>query len=442
MPLPFTLTKNNLDFSRPKGRNLLKRTEDFHAWVSARRSEHLWPFTTTTLQTAPTPRTKLLTDDGQEREAINFASQDYLSLSSHPRVKTAMKDALDQFGAHSAGSPVLQGNTTPSKALEAALADTLQLEHVVLFPTGWAAGFGSVAGLVRAGDVIVTDQLAHACLQTGAAAATSNIIRHKHLQVEQIPEILAKVRGEGHEGGILVITEGLFSMDSDVPQLAGLQEVCHEYDATLLVDVAHDFGAMGPQGGGALALQGLVGKIDLVMGSFSKTFASNGGFLATRSAAVRDYLRMFGNPHTFSNALSPVQAAVVLECLRIVRSTEGDQRRARMLTVSRRLRDELSARGVQCIGEPSAIVPAFIGTEALARLAIRRLRDRNVFANMVEFPGVAVSKARFRLQVMSDHEVSDAVAAADAVAGSINDAKSDLAAITGTVIETESPRCE
>jgi 7-keto-8-aminopelargonate synthetase-like enzyme len=270
------------------------------------------------------------------------------------------------------------------------------------------------------------DQLAHACLQAGVAAATPNILRHKHLQVNEVPALLKEVRGKGHEAGIMVITEGLFSMDSDIPQIGALQDACKEYEAVLVVDVAHDFGSLGPNGTGALGLQGLIGKVDLVMGSFSKTFSSNGGFVATHSAAVRDFLRIFSSPHTFSNALSPIQSAIILECLRIVRSEEGEQRRQKMLSISRLLRDELAKEGITCIGEPSPIVPAIIGREPLARLAARRLRSHSIFANLVEFPAVGVNKARFRLQVMADHEPHQAVAAAKAVSASISEATRDL----------------
>ena len=143
----------------------------------------------------------------------------------------------------------------------------------------------------------------------------------------------------------MVITEGLFSMESDAPDLAAFQEACREYGATLLVDVAHDLGAMGPGGGGVMAVQGLVGKVDLVMGSFAKTFASNGGFLASHSPAVKQFAKYYGNPHMFSNALSPVQAAVVSEAIRIVRSPEGDELRARLLALRERLARWLRGAG-------------------------------------------------------------------------------------------------
>ena len=146
----------------------------------------------------------------------------------------------------------------------------------------------------------------------------------------------------------MVITEGLFSVDSESPDLSAFQAACSEFGATLLVDVAHDLGALGPGGGGVLAAQGLLGKVDLVMGSFAKTFASNGGFLASRSPAVKQFAKYYGNPHMFSNALSPVQAAVVSQAIRIVRAPEGDELRTRLFACANALRDGFAAQGITC----------------------------------------------------------------------------------------------
>jgi Aminotransferase class I and II len=167
------------------------------------------------------------------------------------------------------------------------------------------------------------------------------------------------------------------------------------------VDVAHDLGAMGPGGGGALGTQGLLGKVDLVMGSFSKTFASNGGFLAARSPAAKQFAKYFGNPHMFSNALSPVQAGVVSEAIRIVRSPEGDVLRERLLASVNALRDGFASHGVTCYGSPSAIVPVPFRNDRLARLASRRIAESGVFINLVEYPAVPIGEARLRMQVMA-----------------------------------------
>jgi glycine C-acetyltransferase len=214
---------------------------------------------------------------------------------------------------------------------------------------------------------------------------------------------LKRIRGRDRENAILVVTEGLFSMDSDTPDIAAMQELCREYEATLLVDVAHDFGNIGEDGRGHIGLQQMIGKVDLVMGSFSKTFASNGGFVACNSPAVKEYLRYFGSAGTFSNALSPIQSAIVLKAFEIVRSDEGRSLRADLMRNILYLRDQLQAAGLEIVGDPSAIVSVKVGDEGLARLVSQRLPRLGVIANLVEFPAVAKGSARFRLQVMSKH---------------------------------------
>jgi glycine C-acetyltransferase len=150
-------------------------------------------------------------------------------------------------------------------------------------------------------------------VQEGASAATRNNYLFRHLDVEHCRDWLRTIRAKDTQNGILVVTEGLFSMNSDTPDLRAMQELCREYEATLVVDVAHDLGCLGEGGRGHIGLQRMLGEVDIVMGSFSKTFASNGGFVACRSRAVKEYLRFYSPPATFSNALSPVQAAVVLK---------------------------------------------------------------------------------------------------------------------------------
>ena len=343
---------------------------------------------------------------------VNFASQDYLSLASHPAIKTTAVEIIERCGVHSAGSPALVGNTSYSVALERKIADFLAMEHVVLYPTGWAAGFGVVKGLVRSADHVVMDMLAHSCLQEGAHAATQNIHLFRHLDNEYCRNILEKIRAKDTENGILVITEGLFSMDSDTPNLSVLQALCHEFNATLVVDVAHDLGCLGENGRGHVGLQNLLGKIDLVMGSFSKTFASNGGFVACKSKAVQEYLRFFSAPATFSNALSPAQAGTILKAFEIVDSEDGQALRHKMLTNVVSLRSALRLAGLDFYGDPSAIVCVKMGSEGLARLVARRLIDLGLVANLVEFPAVPKGAARIRMQVMANHSeqnIADAV---------------------------------
>jgi glycine C-acetyltransferase len=220
------------------------------------------------------------------------------------------------------------------------------------------------------------------------------------------------VRARDAEAGILVVTESLFSMDSDTPNLAALQQLCREFEATPLVDVAHDLGAIGEGGRGFIGAQGMMGKIDIVMGSFSKTFASNGGFVSCNSPAVKQYLKFYGCSATFSNAMSPTQAAVVAKAFAIIQSDKGRYLRWKLMKRVNDMRKAFAAAGLELIGNPSAIVPVMVGDEALARLVSRQLPEFGVVANLVEYPAVAKGNARFRFQVMSGHtaeNINDAV---------------------------------
>jgi len=419
--------KGNLaDYAAPHGPDLLARTAAFSEWIDARREAGLWPYVRS-LEAVPSPETVTLDESGRRLLGTNFASQDYLGLGTHPAIHEAAVRALRDLGPHSAGSAILQGNTRLSRALEGSISDLLEVEHVLLFPTGWGAGYGSIVGLVRPYDYVVLDKLAHACLQQGAYAATRRVLRHEHLDIDEVRTHLETVRRDDPEAGVLVVTEGLFSLDADVPDIERLQETCREFDATLLVDVAHDLGALGPGGRGLLGAQGMLGKVDLVMGSFSKTFASNGGFLASSSRSVTDTVRAYGSTATFSNALSPMQAAIVTQAIEIVRSDEGDELRARLLRVAEAIREGFSTAGIECLGIPSAIVIVPIGDEAVARVATRNLVERKVLVNVFEFPAVSIGSARFRLQIMATHDEGQVREAAPVVAEAIAAARQTLA---------------
>jgi glycine C-acetyltransferase/8-amino-7-oxononanoate synthase len=397
------LEGNAARFAQPAGPDLVRRTGALAAWCAERAAHGLWQFARV-LDGAPWPVAEVREEGGVGRSGINFASQDYLSLATHPAVREAALRALHDAGPHSAGSAVLLGNTRYSLALEQALACLLRVEHVTLFPTGWGAAFGAITALVHGHDHVVIDQLAHASLRQGAQAATRNLAIHRHLDCDHVRELLASIRARDAANAILVVTEGLFSMDSDRPDLPLLQHLCREYGATLLVDVAHDLGALGPDGAGCIGEQGMLGKIDIVMGAFSKTFAANGGFVACAALGVKRQLQLFAGPHLFSNALSPLQAAIVLECLRIVGSSEGAGLRARLLRNVEQLRGLLDDAGLRCLGTPSAIVPVLIGAEPTARLAGSLLARQGVFVNQVEYPGVPFGRARLRLQLMAGHD--------------------------------------
>ena len=411
------LAGSTRDFLTRPGPDLTRKAAEFTAWIDARVAHGTFPFSKRLVR-APGPESALRYLDGTVRTGLNFSSQDYLGLAAHSQITRAACDAIARYGVHSAGSTALAGAMDFADELEATIAEHLRTPYVTLYPTGWAAGYGVSRGLVRASDHVVIDALAHNCLQEGAAASTKNLHLFRHLDVEHAREKLAAIRAKDAHNGILLITESLFSMDADTPDLAAFQAVCREFGALLVVDVAHDLGCLGPRGTGHLGLQGMLGQVDIVMGSFSKTFASNGGFVASHRREIREYFRYLSPSNTFSNALSPAQIATILAAFKIVRSSEGDERRAKLLGAINALRDGLEARGSQALGAPSPIVPVLIGRDDIARTATKIAGDAGVLVNLVEYPAVSRNTARFRMQVMSAHQPS----ACELAAGRITDA--------------------
>jgi len=432
------LTGSMRDFREPRGANLTARVEDFYRWQNLRRSRGLWPYSKST-EEAPLAVCGAKDDSGASFRGLNFASQDYLGLSSDAEIKEVAKAVIDEYGVHSAGSSALAGNTKYSLKLEETISRFLGMEHTVLYPTGWAAGYGVIKALVGASDHVVMDGLSHACLQEGAHSATGNVHLHGHLNLQSARRHLQKIRAGDTGNGILVVTESLFSMDSDTPDLAALQDLCREFDATLLVDAAHDLGAIGEGGRGFIGQQNMQGKIDIVMGSFSKTFASNGGFVSCNSPAVRQYLKFYGCSATFSNALSPVQAATVTKAFEIVQSDRGRDLRWLLMKRIMQLRKALAAAGLELIGNPSAIVPVVVGAEGLARMVSRRLPQLGVVANLVEYPAVAKGNARFRFQVMPNHSAQNISDLAERFRIAVDAAQSEYARVQDRAVPEARP---
>lgn len=393
------------DFYDAGAPNLLDRWQPLTDWANARLEQSL-DATSKVTTSRIAPETQAYDRAGRPISGLNFASQDYLNLSSHPEVLAAAIRAAQDWGVHSAGSAALMGLGVPVVELERRLAGWLGTADATVFSTGWGAGYGSIRTLMRAGGHILIDVLAHACLQEAANCSGAAVHRFPHCSTDGVERRLRRIRADHPDGGILVVTEGVFSMDSDTPDIAALQSLCRDFGATLFVDVAHDLGAMGPTGRGVLEIQGMIGKVDIVMGSFSKTFASNGGFVASSHPALKLALRYACGPQTFTNALSPVQAMIVQKCLDLVQAEEGRELRAAMMRNAEHLRDGLQAEGFAVMGQPSAIVPVLLGDLGKARMMTRDMIAQGCLVNLVEFPAVAKNACRWRLQVMAQHSRS------------------------------------
>lgn len=396
------LEGTSIDYLETDGPDLLARWDRHQAFWDGRLAAGL-DSTGRILMERAGPECKVFTRGQEQLSGVNFASQDYLSLSSHPVIQHAAVEAISRWGLSSASPTSTQGSSLPSLALEERIADVLCCRDAMVFPSGWAAAYGAIHALVRKSDHILIDCLSHPSLRESAASATPNLHYIPNRSHEVVGETVAKIRASNSRAGILVVTETLFPTNSTVPDLRTLRTVCLEGGATLVVSVAQDFGAVGNGGLGFLGEQAMIGQVDIVLGSFSKTFASNGGFVAFKSPALKQALRLFAGPLAHSSALSPVQASIALAALDLVLSAEGAHRRRRLMTNVMRLREGLAARAFNVMGQPSATVSVSLGGIAEALLTTRAALNRGALVNLVEHPEVSRNDSRWLLHVAADH---------------------------------------
>jgi len=424
------LSKNMGRFFPVKG-NFADRNAKLLDWIHKRINAGVWPYV---LYTKGLPHTNVRVEhpSGKIIEGVNFTSVDYLGLSNNYKLKDAAVKAIHDFGIHSVSSGPLMGNSEMSHQLQNIIKSFLNYEHVFLCPTGWAAGFAAITGLVRKDDIVVMDELAHQCLQQGAYASTNKVFKYNHLDNSHAEQILKDLRSKNTESGIMLITEGLFSMDGDSPDLHELYDICKENNVLLLLDVAHDLGATGPQGKGCIGKNNLLGKVDIVVGSFSKTFGTNGGFIASKSPNIHWTIRCFGGSYTYSTALSPLQLAIAIEAFQIIKSEEGDKLRKNLSNIIHYTRKKCEDKSLTLLGSPSPIVPVYIGKESLARIAGALSFEKGLVATCLEFPVVQTGMARYRLSMSPDHTQDQVDYAVNVIYESLKEGEEILNVCQGT----------
>ena len=401
-PNDAALSGQTVDYVETDGADLMGRWSDFQRYWDNRLAADVDPFARV-MTSRVGPEASVMTRANERLRGVNFASHDYLSLASHSDVCAAAIEAIGRWGLHSGGSVSLQGGSVPLMALEQHLAETWKCREATVFPTGWSACYGVIKALVRDADHVLLDGRVNGGLREGAFNATSNVHVLSDFAPEAIEDLLVRIRRRSGQAGILVVTEALSQVDSTVPDLRMLQEVCHSFEATLLVDVSHDFGAIGPGGTGFLGQQGMLRQVDLVVGSLSETFASNGGFVASSAIGIKQAMRTILGPMMFTSALTPVQASVIDAALSVARSPEGAKRRRILMRNAKRLREGLAACAFRVWGEPSPIVPVWAGPTDRARLITGAVLRAGALVNLTEYPVVPIGASRWRLQVMSAH---------------------------------------
>jgi 8-amino-7-oxononanoate synthase len=334
------------------------------------------------------------------RDVIMAGSNNYLGLTADPRVREAAHKAIDQYGTGCSGSRYLTGTITLHNELEQRLAAYLGTEDVLLFSTGYQTALGVIAGLVGKGDYVISDKENHACIISGCLLAKggfAEFARYKHNDMEDLERVLQRIP---EQAGKLIVTDGVFSVSGEIVHLPEMLQVAKKYGARVMVDDAHATGVVGVGGRGTASYYNLVKETDLTMGTFSKTFASLGGFVAG-SERVMNYLKHHSPALIFSASPTPASVAAALKALEIVE--QEPERITQLIDNADYMRKGFSSMGFTVIDSETGIVPVVLGDVDKTLLFWRALYDRGVFVNAFVPPGVPPNLSMLRTSYMSTH---------------------------------------
>jgi 8-amino-7-oxononanoate synthase len=343
------------------------------------------------------------------RETIMLGSNNYLGLTGDERVKQAARDALETYGTGVTGSRLLNGTTPLHVELERELAEWMGEDDAIVYTTGYQSNLGAIGTLLEPGDTVICDSGDHASILDGCRLSGAKLRPFRHNRMDKLERMLGRAAEDG--GGVMVVVDGVFSMEGDVCDLPRIVELCRAHGARLMVDEAHGAGVLGARGAGASELFGLEGEVDLRMGTFSKSLASCGGFI-TGSAEVVEYLRIASRSFIFSASAVPAAVGAALEALRVIRA-EGPQLFEALLGNAEYLREGLRDLGLEVI-EPGTlpdgavattpVVPVVVGDDWQAVLLWKALFDAGVYTNVAIHPAVPPGGALLRTSLMATHE--------------------------------------
>jgi 8-amino-7-oxononanoate synthase len=343
------------------------------------------------------------------RERVMLGSNNYLGLTRDARVKRAAAEALERYGTALTGSRLLNGTIPLHTELEREIAEWMGTGDALVFTTGYQANVGCLGTLLEPGDTVICDTGDHASILDGVAMSRARVRPFRHGRLDKLETMLERAASDG--GGVLVVVDGVFSMEGDVCDVARVASLCRAHGARLMVDEAHGVGVLGRRGAGASEAFGVEDEIDLRMGTFSKSIASCGGFIAG-PAEVIEYLRVQARAFLFTAAAVPAAVGAALEAVRICRSEEGRELFERLLDNARYLHRGLSELGYRVV-EPTRgpdgeaivtpIVPVVVGDDWRAVALWKALYDEGVYTNVALYPAVPRGGALLRTSVMATH---------------------------------------
>lgn len=334
------------------------------------------------------------------RNCIMAGSNNYLGLVNHPKVKEAAANAALKFGSGCTGSRLLNGTLDLHLELESRLAKFMKRPEVLVFSTGFQTNLGIISTLVGKNDSVIIDRQVHACIVDGTRLSYGKIYKFAHNDMEDFERVAANVRNINNRGGILVVVDGVFSMEGDIVDLPHLIEVAEKYDIRVLVDDAHSVGVLGETGAGTAEHFGLIDKVDMTMGTFSKSFASLGGFVAAEKDVI-NYIKHRARSLIFSASIPPANAASVIAALDIIESEP--ERRERLWKNAHRMQKEFKDLGFDIGHTETPIVPIVIGEDFEAFAFWKALFENGLFTNPVVSPAVPPGQAMIRTSYTATH---------------------------------------
>ncbi len=337
------------------------------------------------------------------RKVIMAGSNNYLGLTAHPKVKEAAIKAVEKYGTGCSGSRYLTGTLDLHIELEDKLAKFFNKEAVLLFSTGYQTAQGIIPTLVQRGDYVISDKDNHACIIAGnlmAKGATAEFVRYKHNDMEDLERVVAKLPDDAAK---LIVSDGVFSTGGEIVDLDHLNKIAKKYKARILIDDAHSVGVIGKGGRGTASEFNLENEIDMTMGTFSKTFASLGGFVAGESKVI-NYIKHHSPALIFSASPTPAAVAAAIAALEILQSEP--ERVTRLIRNAEKMRTGLKKAGFTVLDGRTAIVPVIVGNDELAFKMWKMLFDSGVFVNVFISPGVPQGRQMMRTSYMASHEDS------------------------------------
>ena len=333
----------------------------------------------------------------QGQKVLMLGSNSYLGLTNHPKIKAAAQAAVEKYGTGCAGSRFLNGTLDIHLELEAALAKLVNKEAVLLYSTGFQVNLGVISALVGKGEYVLGDKSNHASIVEGCLLAQGKFLRFAHKDMAALENRLQKLEPEA---GKLVVADGVFSIEGDIIPLPELCRIAGKYGAAVMVDDAHSIGVLGKNGAGTASHFGLTDQVHLIMGTFSKSLASLGGFIASDAETI-DYLKHYSRPLIFSASMSPANAAAVLAALEIM--AQEPERVAQLWRNTHRMKQGLHDLGFNLGDSETPILPVYCRDLMVAFKICKRLQEEGLFVNPVVSPAVAPGQELIRISLMATH---------------------------------------